>query len=561
MKKNLRLSVGIIFLLVFVLIFNMFAPAIKVIATSYGEGNYKLRVNVNNDELSNGTAVIKVNNSTWGSDSDVFRTSDGKNVVTIVVTAQEGYIGGIRLGGGLGELIGSPLVDDVNNTYTYTLNINAKNNDESGNVTFNEITIPENPSEYEYMLSIYPYSQVKNNEGTGPEMPGSGNEGGETHNQRTFNGEVYFAWNDRNGGFHYHLITGIPGFDEVNGTYPVKYINSSTIVDDVDHTTKWEFGQKPYEFCWKEDFEQYLGSTEFANNQNKFDGILPAQEDGFAVDPCGAKDGANSISTNGDRNFRLTIINDSEGSTYEGVKVGTTGSYFPGFWDRVFYSDVTDISETTKSNPATIESYLLSDTVTLESDGIGSQITDIKALDVPSGAVSVTKSGSKYNIKFNSNYYDKVVFEVTSGTTKYFVRIARVTLQVHDNFGPNCTNPKITATFFYPNTSSYNQYEVYANIEYSNGKIETKKLSAAHTDIARTMEMANVTIINDNEYNGGTGLKAADYEVAVENYKAVKTIKFNVIKAGSFNTDVYGGTVAGSGDGITYNVLQRRIVY
>ena len=87
-------------------------------------------------------------------------------------------------------------------------------------------------------------------------------------------------------------------------------------------------------------------------------------ENGFTVDPTGAVNGENSISTNGDRNFRLTIYNDKE-NEYQGLQIGVPSNYtyFPAFWDAAFHSDVVDISDTTEANPMVTEAVLLEKTL------------------------------------------------------------------------------------------------------------------------------------------------------------------------------------------------------
>ena len=80
-------------------------------------------------------------------------------------------------------------------------------------------------------------------------------------------------------------------------------------------------------------------------------------------------------------------------------------------------------------NPKIIQSFLLEPKVTLKSDDISDPITSITIASegVPSTAVTITpKTEGRYDIVFNSNYYDKVVFRVTSGSKSYYVAIARV---------------------------------------------------------------------------------------------------------------------------------------
>lgn len=113
--------------------------------------------------------------------------------------------------------------------------------------------------------------------------------------------------------------------------------------------------------------------------------------------------------------------------------------YFPMFWDPTFFSNTKDISGSTLENPTVFETYLLEDKISIKSSAYSSEFKSVEAVDVPRKAVTIDKVESgQYNVKFNSNFYDKVKLKITDiNNNVYYVLISRITLQVRDNFGPN----------------------------------------------------------------------------------------------------------------------------
>ena len=139
MKEKLK-TISVV--LILVLLLNIFAPAMKVIATDFGTGDFELTVEVGTDELRNGSvSSVKVNGDTWSSNTDTFKTATGNNTVVVVVNAEDGYEIGMRKAGDSTAVISEPVVEG--STYTFTVTYDTNNSIDN--------------------LSIYPYSQEKNN--------------------------------------------------------------------------------------------------------------------------------------------------------------------------------------------------------------------------------------------------------------------------------------------------------------------------------------------------------------------------------------------------------------
>ena len=297
-----------------------------------------------------------------------------------------------------------------------------------------------------------------NADGGGDPGPGSG-----------FTGSVYFVWVDGST-FYSHKITDLVGAIDNAGQleYPLNSIPLSSIKDDVTNTA-YTLGMN-YEFCWEEAFEAISATEAFGSATDKLEYL---NENKCTIDPTGAVSGENSISTNGDRAFRLTIFNDADGS-YEGLTVSVPDeyAYFPDWWDPAFHQDTFDISGTTKADPFEVEAFVLEPTVSIRSD----DITSVRALDVPAKAVSITDEGrGRFDLQFHSHFYDNVVFELTdeAGET-YYIQINRISMRVNRVAG---ATPYYAVDLYYADSSSYTNYDVITTIEYKDGTIETVTLT------------------------------------------------------------------------------------
>ena len=244
--------------------------------------------------------------------------------------------------------------------------------------------------------------------------------------------------------------------------------------------------------------------------------------------------------------FRTTIYRDG----YEALRFPTsldTYTYFPWFFDETFFSPVIDVSGTTASNPAVYKAYILNDTVTFEVGMHSStnQISSVKPLNVKSDAVSVSIVDGVCKIKFHSRYYDHVVFEVTMANgSKYYVRVARLSIYAIDNFRPNVDKSQVYGLLSYPSSKSESDYEVVATVVKKDGTESTSVILAGEIPDDPRLEQP------------GKGLKLAAYPVDVDD--SVAGVYFTVVNKGALEGDVYGGTFSGSGRGIYYDIEDDR---
>ncbi len=382
--------------------------------------------------------------------------------------------------------------------------------------------------------------------------------GGQGNHEYNPNGDtVYFVWLDGSNVYS-HAINDVIGVDN-----RLNYVPLSTVKDDVTGTA-YDMSNGDYEFCWKAinnganqtSLQDYMNSDEFKNASDKREAL---KEAGFSINPAINQYDAkrnSTIVTNGDREFRVVIYN---ADTFEGVQFSQNPdayTYFPSFWDSTFYTGMLDISGTTRENPAEYNTFVLEPTIKFAmADNSNSPITSLEALDVPSGAVTITGSGTTgYNIRFASHFFDNVVFRATSANGTYYIKINRAALSIKDDFGPETTNPQVIADLYYDESESYTDYDVYATI--------------IGVDGTATLQKAEV-IIGENEGGdratgyeaaGGKGLKKASFAVSASR-DTVASVRFNVTKAGALNSGTYGGTYAGSNDGTEYNIASRRTIY
>lgn len=383
---------------------------------------------------------------------------------------------------------------------------------------------------------------------------------GERHQ---FNGKAWFVWNCNDGDLCRYQITGLspavenPTTGDV--TYDTKYISSTTVIDnttvpattlDIDALLALEASTPanklaPYLFI----YDDCLGagdSTDITcingiSNLNTWaeledwwaDNITDYDtQQNFAIDPTGASKGNSIISTNGNRMFRATIY--KAGSYYGVSNASTTAdlTYYPLYWDTGMFNPAYDVSGTTADNPKIIQSFLLEPQVILESDEVSTPITNIiiASADVPVRAVTITSlGGGRFKLQFNSSFYDKVVFRITSGGQNYYVAIARVVVGHSFERQPVAYIP----------TANTNQYDMIATYYFADGSEQTY----------------NLTRIGEGE--GGKGLKTITYQSAVSLRPGLPNspigVSYTVARSGS-NTTNYQGTLGGSNKGTYYKV-------
>lgn len=370
----------------------------------------------------------------------------------------------------------------------------------------------------------------------------------------TFSGSAWFLWNDNGTLCKYHAtdLTGaVLGSESV---YPINYIRESDVVDG-DHKLEIS-NMKAGDYAWTWDekisavesfttWSDLMSYTKYLEDEVGYD----AKRE-FLIDPTGAIDAANTLCTNGDRNFRVTIYDEEK---YEGITFGTNEedyTYFLDSWDPVFFSSTFDVSGTTKESPMECSSYMLEPYMKFRvSENSIHDIASVKALDVNDGAVTITKSNGQYTIKFNSNYYDKVEFEVTdTAGNKYYFLVNRIIAEISDTFGQSMANNESTVKakckLIYDKEKSYEDYQVIANVTYKDGTVKTETIQASEV----TEQTMDGSFVTDYEFGAGKNLLSAYYLLEVT--EDMSSVDFTVLNNGALDGENYGGTFAGSGKGI-----------
>ena len=396
------------------------------------------------------------------------------------------------------------------------------------------------------------------NPGENPDPGENPGPGGSTGGESGFSGTVYFVWQGAGDKICLHQISGLN-----NVKYPeIAYIPVTDIIDDVtgEH---YSVSNKNYYWMWDSAADFVNSYKDKGASYSQLAADLEADETTkrtYAIDPAGAVSGASTICTNGDRVFRATIY---DKGSFEGLDFNVNKAdytYFPDFWDNMLTSNSIDISGTTQAAPAVYEAFMLESTVHFAgTDDSANEITGVKALGVPGGAVDIRKvdADGGYDIEFKSNFFDNVVFEITTAGGSYYIRIERTALKASDNFGPGMTEtPQVTARLYYDENTDYKNYEVYATIYNSDGTTSLKK---AELSPIKTDSFGNP--LPDGTYScyGGKGLKYSNYSVEVP--KDAAGVAFNVIGAQALTGDSYGGSYIGSGSGIYYDIAARKVVY
>ena len=377
---------------------------------------------------------------------------------------------------------------------------------------------------------------------------------------------AYFIW-DCNG-FCSRKLNNIQG--EANGSYPTNYYRADSMWDEIGHekvldissvapdTSRFgflteagyaRFQSEGWTSSWGDPLERVRSITDDWESEHE-----------LIYDPMGGRVSNNSINTNANRDFRLTIFGDDfEAIRFSDIEESYT--YFPKEvhplnWDPHFIDSTVDISGTSLSSPAIYETYLLEPNLKFSShDFSASPIVSVRATNVNNpNAVSVTKNDDQFTITFNSNYHQKVDFELTAENgDKYYLQVNRVTGKEYMNIGEK----KLGYWLMYNSSKSYNDYDVIATIGHEDGSISIKKATPIAIDDFD--EEGPATKV---EWNAGKNLKSAVFAIDGEN--DITSLDFTVVSKDAFKTaDVYGGTFAGSGKGIHFDddLLNRFIIH
>ena len=299
------------------------------------------------------------------------------------------------------------------------------------------------------------------------------------------------------------------------------------------------------------------GTCEHTGNPGEFEHCVDEHAHPTIVDrglsarlSNGQEMGANSHIAYGDNIFKITVYTED----YVGLKEDeSTYSYRRDRFETM-YSESKDISGTTQENPYVLDTLLIEGKAIISSNNInGVEFKEVKALDIPEGAVEITKiADGKFQIKFNSNFYDRTIFEITdTNNTKYYVRIVRsiASVSVHNN-DPiiNKNNMFVEVDLLYDAEQSWDDYEVNATIVLNDGTYQKQTLTnLGAIDIGG----GNVFYVQEKYF--GQNLKIASFGLDLDGdehyFESIEGIYINVRKSGSTDEN-YAGTYAGNGRGL-----------
>lgn len=381
--------------------------------------------------------------------------------------------------------------------------------------------------------------------------------GGNPEGGNPFTGNVYFVWKGAGDKLCCHKVTGLVPITE--GVEYVNYIKEEDVKDDTTQEPL-RIADIGADYYWMWD-----SATAILGNYSSFSSLQQALENRddeslkrtYAINPLGAENGNSTICTNGDRVFHATIYS----ARFVGVDFDVVPEhyeYLPDYWNPSVYSSTIDVSGTTQEAPAVFEMFVLNEKIHFSGhEGIGAAITNVQALEVPNGAVTITEADGGYDVIFHSNFFDRVVLKLTTASGECYLKIIRTAIQVSDNFGPNMTEtPKAIAKVYYPKGESYEKYEVYATIYYSD---DTSVMKKAGVSEIKVDNLGNPVVPGTYMFKGGKGLKYSNYEVELS--EDVVGVAFNVVKAGALTGETYSGSYIGSGDGVYYDPEKREMIY
>lgn len=480
---------------------------------------------------ANGTATITIGGTLYDGNESQMSVATIDTQIEVKLVANDGKKGVLRTSGDSGLTIPGDAATTDGQVTTYSL-------------TFRSLGV----ADFNTAFVVLNIDFEDNSGGNNPPPPGGSD----------FDGISYFVWRGANDALCVHKITGLDTSVQPDGTIDIIYIPVSDVKDD---TTQEQFAMENNDYYW---LWSKAVTEGFISNYSTYSALREALESNedtkreYAINPCGAENGESTICTNGDREFRATIY---DSTTFEGVEFSNDKAdyiYFPNFWDPNVFSSTVDISGSTAEHPAVYESFLSEPAIHFGNAANSvNAITGIRALDVPAGAVTISGSGtSGYDIRFGSNFFDNVVFEVTTANETYYLEIVRTALQVHDTMGPGSTDAEVVAEVYYEENESYDDYDVYATIYYQDGSTSIKKLAVSEIEMDM---MGNPLPAGTYELDGGDGLKLANFNVQIDS--SVVGVYFNAVKSGALTGNTYGGSYFGSGNGVYYDIESRDVIY
>ena len=519
MKKRLRKNLKRI--IASILTITILAKIIIPFAEVFADGEYVLSFTANGEhEMENDNGHLKI-------DGQYVDLRDGNNNTIGEVNCTNSKSCTITVENGVGGSL------NYNSANKFTLfmqghevemNFNFSANE---NIAVQDYVAPHNPDE---------------DDNTDQE-PGEG-----------FDGKAYLVWSCEEG-ICYHYFDNIIVNDDGTSTF----YKASEVTDDKNNSIKFDIDAENKFFTSKSNFEGWQETYKTDNNLtsinwNTIDIENLIGPDGIDYQPVGEPYDNNAYVSYGDRNFKVVIYNDD----YKGVSIGDLSdlNYYPASWANPFIrTDQYDISNTTKNNPTVIKTVLLENTINIKSLNYNSfEITSIEALDVPEGAVTITKVNNEFKIVFKSNFYDNVVFKVTDNNREVsYLKINRYTIDARLKFVNN--KPTISADFSFDKNKSYTDFVITAKIVYKDGTSKIIDMTAVYGiddglgNLTESYEFNEET--DDLGGNRGKGLKKStfNYTLSSGEEDTISKVYINVEYKGNTDTE-YAGAFAGSGKGI-----------
>lgn len=560
---------SIVFAIICAMTISCFIPIVNVLAETFGSGSHFMTVDIQND-LGFTINNVTVNGNAWANAQDKFYTDNGEYHVEIQVSGN-GETGDtiprIQYGGNWNDYVNALSSEHNENDHVLTLDLNYV-----GEETFLGLSIVEDD--------------------------GSGYIPNEPH----FDGHAYVLWSC-GAGVCYHEFNDIPDFDDGNSTF----YKDTTIKADNDQSKYFDVHAEYKAWVLPDDFERWVTAYKMQKGLEVIDWTQVDPEDIIAeyppnmweweeaaikaesdnpgsgctrpsyeadweewnefetcvdnyyiaagnlpfirLQPVGEPQYPNAYVSYGDRNFKVVIYN----SDYRGVQMGDLSqlNYYPGEWTDPFVKrDQFDISGTSKENPSSITSILLENTVMIKAIDVNNfEIASVEPLDVPEGAVTVSKVGGEFRLVFSSNFYSNVVFKVTgTDSSVSYMKIKRYTIDAWFKHVDN--NPVLAAEFYFDKNKSYEDFELTAKIVYKNGTSKSVKLEP-YSGIDDGL--GNIT--DAYEVESGKGLKKSEFHYSLEDGEdnQISKIYLNAEYKGS-SEDNYAGAYVGSGEGELANI-------
>ena len=553
--------------LILAVLISYFDPIKRAIALSYGEGENSINLDIVN-QLGFTINSVTVNGDDWESSQDEFHTTDEQYHIEISVSGNDvtgDTIPRIQYGGNWNDYMNLSTQHN-GNTHIFVLDLNN--------------------TAHQGFLGL----SIEEEDGYGVDEP-------------HFDGHAYVVWSCGEGTC-YHEFIDIPTFDDGRSTF-YKYTditadNNTSIHFDVDAQYKaWVLPDRfhYWTLIYKEQnhIEQINWANvdpediiaEFPPDMREWESaaidagmcVRPHEGDSgdlwsafeWCVDdyyvqagnlpfirlqPVGEPQDNNAYVSYGDRNFKVVIYNDD----FKGITMGDLEelSYYPEHFTNPFVrQDQFDISGTTKNRPAMLNSILLESTVIIRALQYNSfAISSIEALDVPAGAVSITKdSTGDFKLVFSSNFYDNVVFKVTDSKGEVsYLQVKRFTIDGWvANHGSSST---LMADFYFDREKYYSDFDLTAKVILNDGTIKNVILHAKN-GIDDGLGNISDGYEVDEQSRGGKGLKKSTFKSELDGIeeKDIDKIYLNAEYKGSTETN-YAGAYVGSGEGTLANLYK-----